>query len=142
MEFPYLEKHVSGDEDGETVGWRWHVDADHSVWCGEISRTTFEELDVEHQEALGNDYGWFLMLYGKRQSVMLGRALDEYQGCDLAQTIALGLRASPVMIAQLLQDVPDFQTGLPVATEGQVRGIKRASPSSSVSPVGEEEEED
>ncbi len=100
---PYLEQHVSG-EDGPTVGWLWHIDAEYSVWCGEVSRDRFEELSDEHQEAMGNDFGWFLILYGKKDSAILGRALDEYQGRDLAETIALGLRANPKMIATLLQD--------------------------------------
>lgn len=103
-EYPIPEKYVSGDEDGPTVGWLWHVDADHSVWCGEISRTCFEEASAETQDAMGNDFGWFLVLYSKTKKIILGKAPDEYLGRDLAETIALGLIANPKMAATLLQD--------------------------------------
>lgn len=101
-DYPHLEQYVS-DEDGPTCGWRWHIDAEHSVWCGEISRSCFAELDDEDQEAMHDDYGWFIVLYGKTRSAILGKALNEYQGRDFAEVVALGLTAHPDRIDKMLR---------------------------------------
>lgn len=101
-EYPYAEHHVQDIDNGGTVGWLWHIDAEHSVWCGEISRNRFDEMSEEAREAMGDDFGWFLVLYGKRSAAVLGKALNEYQGRDLAEAIALGLTANPTRINGLM----------------------------------------
>lgn len=86
--------HISG-EDGPTVGWMVQVDETRKVWCGEISRHLFESQDDETQVALGNDFGWFLVLFddspGSDGTKILARAVDEYSLRDLAMIYARGL---------------------------------------------------
>lgn len=133
-DYPFLEKHVSGNEDSETVGWLWHIDAEHMVWCGEISRARFDEMEIEHQEAMRDDYGWYLILYSNSRSVVLGKALDEYQGEDLAHTIALGLLANPKMIATLLQDTPDWKAAVAADTVAESKLASTDDPIGSSKP--------
>lgn len=86
-----IEHHVAGSEaDGETVGWRHVIDDDRCVWCGEIPKSRFNEADCD---ALGDDVGWFIVLYDKRSAVVLAKAADEYRGRDLARLFAQAIKA-------------------------------------------------
>lgn len=86
-----IEHHVAGSEDdGDTVGWRYVIDDDRCVWCGEIPKSRYDEADCD---ALGNDIGWFVVLYDKRSATVLAKAADEYRGRDLARLFAQAIKA-------------------------------------------------
>lgn len=101
-----MEQHTTG-EDGETIGWRYRVDAHRSVWCGEISRRAFEEqLSLDQREAAGDsDGGWFIVLFNEQhprgeQMEVLARVLDENSGRRVAQLIAAGLMPAHLRVVQ------------------------------------------
>lgn len=102
-----VEKHTSGGEDGETIGWRYLTGDGRSVWCGEISRSAYEDKLTEEQKfgAGESDGGWFIVLYDDRkpigeQSEIIARVLDEDSGRMLAGIVAAGIKAtSPEQVA-------------------------------------------
>lgn len=91
---PKAVHHVAGEEDGETVGWDYIVNATQHVWCGEISRRTFEEHGLA--EPLGTDLGWFILIYDDgmpsgEQAIVVGKAPDEERARIAARLIAIGM---------------------------------------------------
>ena len=101
-----LEHHVQDEHNGGTIGWLVHLDDHRQVWCGEISKALFDRQAPEHQEAMGDDCGWFVVLFDNKapkdqSSTILARVRDEYQGQELAIVIARGLIAEPKGIAAL-----------------------------------------
>lgn len=63
----------SGPDCGISIG----LGNDRFLYCGEISRKRWEEAG-EDAAALGNDFGWWLILYEPDKTTVLGKMLDGY----------------------------------------------------------------
>lgn len=85
-------QHLSS-EDGPIVGWSHNLGGGRIVWCGGLPRASFAELEREHQEAMHNAFGWFLVIYEREGRTVLGKAVDEYRARELVDLIATGLRS-------------------------------------------------
>lgn len=93
-----IEHHTSGDEDGETVGWRAYATPELSVWVGDLSRAAFERMDVLEQRMMTSDMGAFIVIYDEsrprdQQEVVIGKLANPYNGQFVATALAYGLRA-------------------------------------------------
>lgn len=87
-----LTRHIDG-EGGSTVGWEFNLGNGRLVWAGELSRQAFSELEPEQQTAMHDDYGWFIVLYKRTESKVLGKAVDEDAAMALAEMIGMSLLA-------------------------------------------------
>lgn len=80
--------HVSGDEDGQIIGWSFNVGDGRIVYCGEISNRRFAELDEEERAAFGGKpFGWFLMCYWPDRSEVWAKAAGDEQARALVTLI-------------------------------------------------------
>ena len=78
---------------GDTIGWMLHDDRGGQVWCGELQRAEFLALPREHQDALRDDLGWYLVEIGGVAASarhVLARVSDESAGLRLARAYLLG----------------------------------------------------
>lgn len=87
-----LTRHIDG-EGGSTVGWEFNLGNGCQVWVGELSRQAFNELEPEHRSAMHNDLGWFIVLYKRTESQVLGKAVNEEAAMALAEIIGKSLLA-------------------------------------------------
>lgn len=95
-----LTQHID-DEDGPTVGWEFNLGNDRLIWCGELSRRSFAEMEPDHQAAMGNDFGWFIVFYERAGRRVLGKAVDECAAKELAEMIGKSLLMDERIAASL-----------------------------------------
>lgn len=86
-------RHNSGDADGEIVGWSFSLVDGRELWCGEISRARFAEMDDNEKAAMGSHDGWFLILHTHSDWTVLGKAVNEHRARELVDLIGNALLA-------------------------------------------------
>lgn len=80
------------DEDsGADVGVSLQLGDDIELWCGEISRAAWEEAGTEKAE-LGGPFGWWIILYAKGKTTVVGKAVDRYVADEMVARISMALR--------------------------------------------------
>lgn len=87
--------HTSEEGGGPDVGIHIRIGGDVTMWCGEITRKEWENLDDEDKAALGgNDNGWWIILYeGLNNPRVLARCVERYQAMQVIDILCAGLRA-------------------------------------------------
>lgn len=100
--------HSSGEDEGPDVGVALKLGADRMLWCGEISRSRFEE--TEGAEDLGGDCGWWIILYDGPDTFVLGKCPNSYEVMDAFDRLSAILRAPQEGCADALTGCADDQT--------------------------------
>lgn len=82
---------ASSDEDGgPDVGITVGLGNDRFLWCGEITKSRWEDLAGQAASMWG-EYGWWLILYGREQPLVLGKLLDNESAHVLTQILSEAL---------------------------------------------------
>lgn len=93
--------HCSEEDGGPDVGLHIGVAPDVTLWAGEISLRTWEGFPDETKAALGNDGGWWILLYAGKETFVLGKCGETYEAREALEKIALALRLAGVSASRL-----------------------------------------
>jgi hypothetical protein len=98
-ETPYsvgtLVAHCSEHEGPADVGIALQLSGGRQLWCGEITRQRWNEaVDANGDAALlGEDDGWWIILYSKEEAQVIGKCIDQYVASDMMDALAVALLA-------------------------------------------------
>ena len=82
---------ASSDEGGgPDVGITVGLGNGRFLWCGEITKSRWEGL-AGAEGALMGECGWWLILYGREQTLVLGKLLDDESAHVLTQILSEAL---------------------------------------------------
>lgn len=88
--------HSSEEGSGPDVGLTIGLGGGRSLWFGEIVSTRFAVFADEHKDhQLGNDDGWWMILYGKARVDVLAKFGDAYAAQEFADVLAAALASAP-----------------------------------------------
>src|SRR3990167_5454630 len=83
--------HCSEEGGGPDVGISLGLGNGRMLWCGEITKDRWEDAGPE-AAALGNDFGWWIILYAKDETKVIGKCLDQRAAQDMIETLAAALQ--------------------------------------------------
>jgi hypothetical protein len=79
--------HCSEEGGGPDVGVSLGLGDGRILWCGEITKHRHAEAG-EEAAALGDDFGWWLILYGKKESHVIAKCVNGYVARDMLDVLA------------------------------------------------------
>lgn len=84
----------SDEDGGPDVGIFLGLGNGAMLWCGDITSNLYddERPDIEQ---LGDESGWWIILYTKDSARVLGKTHDRYLAQDIFDEIAALLRSAP-----------------------------------------------
>lgn len=85
--------HSSEDDGGPDVGISVYLGDGKRLWCGEISRSLFDECGGS--EWFDDDGGWFLVVYGPKAN-LVAKVGDKDQMKDMIEMLATAARDADV----------------------------------------------
>ena len=85
-----LSWHCSDPDNGPDVGLSVCIGKDDSLWCGEISRSLFEEAG----SPFDNDFGWFLVRYTGGSARLLAKLAGPAEAQEFMEQVAEWVRAA------------------------------------------------
>lgn len=88
--------HGTDPEDGVAdVGLALQLPDGAQLWCGEITRERWNEAIDGNSDAayLGEDDGWWIILYAKDEAKVIGKCVDQYVAAEMLDMLAAAIRA-------------------------------------------------
>ena len=84
--------HGTDEDSGTDVGYHIGLGGGATLWVGEISKDTWDDLFAD--TGLSNkDFGWWIVLYRKGEKPLpLGRALTAYEVSDTIYALCAALK--------------------------------------------------
>jgi hypothetical protein len=79
--------HSSDGEGGPDVGMLLALGAERYLWAGEISRSRWADAGPD-AAALGNDTGWWLILYGPGETEVIGKCVSAEAAGTMIETLS------------------------------------------------------
>lgn len=99
--------HCSEEDGGPDVGISVYLGPHCRLWCGEISKTAFEELDGPKH--FDGDGGWFIVLYNP-EPTLVAKCADPDDARSFIEQVAFWLRETTVpTMAKTLGDIERAQ---------------------------------
>lgn len=85
--------HCSEEGGGPDVGVSLGLGEGRTLWAGEISKQRHAEAGDE-AAALGDDFGWWLIMYEKQSAQVIAKCLNCYEARSMFDLIASALRTA------------------------------------------------
>lgn len=86
--------HCSDEGSGPDVGLLLRISPTQMLWAGEITRDRWEDAGPD-AAALGSDLGWWCILYGDKDTRVLGRFTNQDDAQHLIEALAAALTRPP-----------------------------------------------
>lgn len=87
--------HSSDEDSGPDVGISVYLGPDDRLWCGEISRSLFDEANgAEH---FPDDIGRFIVRYQGKEAKLIAKCADELEAREFIEQIAAWVCAIPAV---------------------------------------------
>lgn len=84
--------HASDDDGPADVGIHISIGGGATLWFGELSKSLWDDAGGE-ELGLGGDGGWWMVLYGSGEKIVLGKCVDDrLDVTEAAQKIIAALR--------------------------------------------------